>query len=589
MVRWFRRLPLAYKMMLSAGAMILVSNFFGLFFAARMAADSLRKKNLEQLQGQLAIILSTVTSSMDDTTNLMLDLVATSSIKSFANADARFQNSYLSTVNNANDGLRRLYRSDTVIDYAAIIRLDENDSEYLYVGENIPNLEIFSVYRENYKKAQLFNEQGIFANLLAGWYESPMLNLYCPIYERYHTLQEPVAFLMVGINTRKMQYFIADNGDGSNIRILNSQGYILVSKDLQEIGKTAEGFESFQGNSGELDEAEDIIAYRKDSGQQWIADASISKDMLFGDIYRFIRVMCLNILFFTVVMLVICFLLCNRLYQPIAQLRAAMAEISKGNYKVKVQVYEDTDFKQLAEGFSQMAASIENALNLVRKKEQEKTEILLNALQSQIRPHFLYNTLECIHWQALLEDAPGTSKMVLTLSRYYSLCLSKGQDIISLGQELEHIKSYVTLQNMRFDDIVTVSYHVPDDLCQLEIPKITLQPLVENALYHGIKVQPGRTGTVDIAAGVSEGRLLLTVSDDGIGMEEEAILHLNQTIGELVNDGSYGIKNVHKRLALRYGAGYGLRYEGNKAGGICVHVSLPARVLQNSKGEIKHV
>lgn len=569
--------------------MILVSNFFGLFFAARMATDSLRKKNLEQLQSQLAIILSSFTSSMDDTTNLMLDLVATSSVKSYANKDIRFQNNYLSTVNSVNDSLRRLYRSNAAIDYVAVVRLRENDREYLYIGENIPSMEIFSVYRENYQKAQLFNEQGVCANILAGWYDSPMLNLYCPIYEKYLTLQKPAAFLLVGINTKKMQNYIADNEDGSNFQILNSQGYIMVSKNLQDIGKTAEGFEHFLGDSGELDKAGDIIAYRRDSSRQWIADASISKDMLFGDIYRFSRVMCINILFFTVVMLVICSLLCNRLYQPIAQLRTAMNEISKGNYKVKVHVYEDADFKQLAEGFSQMAVSIENALNLVRKKEQEKTEILLNALQSQIRPHFLYNTLECIHWQALLEDAPGTSKMVLTLSRYYSLCLSKGQDIISLGQELLHIKSYVTLQNMRFDDIVTVCYHVPDELFQLEIPKITLQPLVENALYHGIKAEAGRRGTIDIAAHVSDGTLLLTVSDDGIGMEQEAILHLNQTIGELVNDGSYGVKNVHKRLALRYGTGYGLRYEGNKAGGICVYVSLPARILQNSKGEIKHV
>lgn len=583
MTGWLRRLPLAYKMMLSAGALILISNFFGLFVAVRMTANSMRKKNLGQLQEQLAIILSTVTSSIDDTTNLMLDLTAASSIKTFANDDAEFHNHYLETVNGANDRLRQLLRSNAAIDYVAVIRI--HDDQHLYVGENILNKELFSVYQENYKTAQNFVKQGILSNLLAGWHEIPMLNLYCTIYDKYSPVQKPVAFLMVGMNTKKMQYFIADNEAGSNIRLLNSEGDIIVSKNLQEIGKKAENYERFQGDSGELDEAENMIAYRKNSGQQWVADASIPKDMLFADVYRLIQAMFASILCFMIGTLVICSLLCRRIYRPIAELREAMGEISKGNYRVKVRTFEDPDLKQLSEGFSQMAGSIENALDLVRSKEQEKMEILLNALQSQIRPHFLYNTLECIHWQALLEKAPGTSKMVLTLSKYYSLCLSKGKDIISLGQELEHIKSYMALQNMRFDNIAAVNYHVSDSLYGLEIPKITLQPLVENALYHGIKAEAGRTGTVDITGDVSDGKLILTVSDDGVGMEEEAIAYLNRTINELVNDGSYGIKNVHKRLALRYGNGYGLHYEGNEDGGICVYVTLPARILQNSKGE----
>lgn len=166
--------------------------------------------------------------------------------------------------------------------------------------------------------------------------------------------------------------------------------------------------------------------------------------------------------------------------------------------------------------------------------------------------------------------------MVLALSRYYRLCLSKGQDIVPLSQELEHTQSYVKIQNMRFDNILEVEYRIPEELMDMPLPKITLQPLVENAIYHGIKPVDDRKGHVVISGTRLADQVLLVVEDDGIGMTPEELDHLNTTIGILVNDGSYGVKNVHQRLSVRYGAGYGLHYASNDAGGVTVTVRLPA-------------
>ena len=203
------------------------------------------------------------------------------------------------------------------------------------------------------------------------------------------------------------------------------------------------------------------------------------------------------------------------------------------------------------------------------------TEIRLNALQSQINPHFLYNTLECIHWQALLEGNVEVSRIVMALSKYYRLCLSKGQDLVPLSQELEHTDSYVTIQNMRFDNIVQMEIRIDDGLLDRMLPKITLQPLVENAIYHGIKTEEDRKGHILITGQKVGEEVLLTVEDDGVGMTEEEIDRLNQTIDVLINDGSYGVKNVHQRLAIRYGKEYGLYYRKNPHGGITVEIRLP--------------
>jgi two-component system sensor histidine kinase YesM len=231
-----------------------------------------------------------------------------------------------------------------------------------------------------------------------------------------------------------------------------------------------------------------------------------------------------------------------------------------------MKLYNEQDFNFLSEGFNEMTSSIKSFIDVIHRQEQENIEIHLKALQSLIKPHFLYNALECIHWQALMEGAPEASKMIIALSRYYRLCLSNGEDVVSLTQELENTESYVVIQNMRFDNIVSVEWNIPEELRCLEIPKITLQPLVENAIYHGIKPVDDRKGHILISAQRGNGTLIITVKDDGIGMSQESVERLNSTIGQFINDGSYGVKNVHKRLELRYGTGYGLYYEKNEMG-----------------------
>lgn len=578
-LQWLRSLRLSHKIMASMGLLIFCSNLLIMLLVSRAATSSLIQKNYEQLQGQLTIALSTVTNSIDDVAELMVSITTTSDLANYVAEGSAGQAYSLETVNGTNEALRLLKRASNMVDYVAVIRMDSE--EFLYVGTELKSDSLYQSLLDNYRERKMLFHSGISQNLLFDAFDVPELNLFCPIYAKYDLSgAEPEAVLVVGLNTESMMDYLSAGDEQLSVRILNGEGQVLVSNDLTEIGTVAECFADYQGSSGQLSRGDDLIAYQQLSDANnvvWVADGAISKTVLFSSMYRTERIICVVILLCTAMAIAAGIWLCRWFYGPIGALVQAMTRVSDGDLDTQMPLYEGQDLRQVSEIFNSMTISLKKLIASVQRREQENTEIRLNALQSQIKPHFLYNTLECIHWQALLEGAPESSKMVMALSRYYRLCLSKGADVVPLSQEIEHTMSYVTIQNMRFDNILTVEDQIPPELLDLPIPKITLQPLVENAIYHGIKPVENRKGRVILSGQTTEDGVLLTVADDGIGMTQAAMDHLNETIDVLCNDGSYGIKNVHQRLEIRYGKGYGLHYSGNVYGGVTVTIRIPGK------------
>lgn len=583
LIERFQALRLSHKTMVAIGLLIFCSNLLVLLLVSRMATSSLRQKTYEQLQGQLTIALSTVSSAMDDITDLMINLSTTADVVGYVRADAEHDGYSLQTLNGTNAMLRFLVRANNMVDYAALLRLDS--TEYLYSGTVIASYHIHRVLLDNYAGATTLPYSSVSGNLLLDYYDSPEMNLYYPIYERYSIpMKEPRALLVVGINTDKMLRYIASEEENLNLRILSAEGKVLASNNASEIGVEADRFEDYSENSGQISRGDNLLAYQRGANAVWVADGTISQQVLFSDVQRMALLIAFIIICFTLLAIAISSAFCNRFYTPMAEIVAAMERVRKGDLDTRMQPYPEKDFRQLSEGLNSMLDAINQYIQEIHRQEQENTEIRLNALQSQIKPHFLYNTLESIHWQALMAGDTQVAEMVLALSRYYRLCLSKGQDIVPLSQELEHTRNYVKIQNIRFDDILQIEYRIPEELLNMRLPKITLQPLVENAIYHGIKPVEDRKGHVVIGGAITESGVQLTVADDGIGMTQEEISRLNDTIDVLINDGSYGVKNVHQRLAVRYGAGYGLHYDQNEMGGITVTIRLPNLNAQ-PKGE----
>ncbi|OXM83405.1 cache domain-containing sensor histidine kinase [Paenibacillus rigui] len=213
-------------------------------------------------------------------------------------------------------------------------------------------------------------------------------------------------------------------------------------------------------------------------------------------------------------------------------------------------------------------------------KVQER-EAQLRALQAQINPHFLYNTLDTINWIAVGHGATDISQMIDALAKYFRLSLNKGRDTVSVEDELNLAKVYLEIQQNRFPHRFDLTIEADPEVMGLMIPKLTLQPIVENALLHGIRKSPKQNGSIRIEATRTEEELLLSVSDNGIGMtEEQAAKLLTEPRPQSRTDGSgssYGLYNVHERIRLFAGDGYGLTIDSVAGEGTTVRILLKAR------------
>jgi two-component system sensor histidine kinase YesM len=228
-----------------------------------------------------------------------------------------------------------------------------------------------------------------------------------------------------------------------------------------------------------------------------------------------------------------------------------------------------------------MIEQISTLIERNRRKQIRLREAELEVLQTQINPHFLYNTLDTIVWLAEAGRQNEVVQMVEDLSDFFRSTLNNGKDVTLVEQEFVHAESYLKIQKIRYQDILCYDMKLPPSLKNYRIPKITLQPLVENALYHGIKNKRGK-GTIRVGGREEENRVVLFVKDDGIGMKKERLEQIRESLlpdAEPRSD-SYGLCNVNERLRLRFGAEYHLEIESEYGEGTTVWIYLPKELRE---------
>ena len=264
--------------------------------------------------------------------------------------------------------------------------------------------------------------------------------------------------------------------------------------------------------------------------------------------------------------------------RPIKQLARLMGDAETGNLDVRFEGWRaPVEIAALGQSFNSMIAKIRELLDLVVKQQREKRHAEIRTLQAQIKPHFLYNTLDTIRWMAEEKDAPEIGEMVGALTRLFRISLSRGREIIPLSEEAVHVQSYLYIQKVRYEDKLEYAIDIPESLHNMMVIKLILQPLVENAIYHGIKQKRG-TGHIWVEARRQGDALRFTVKDDGAGMSQEACDRLNRELSDenALPESGYGIFNVNNRIRLSYGNSYGLHYAINELGGITVTMLCPA-------------
>ncbi|MCD9026424.1 sensor histidine kinase [Cohnella silvisoli] len=282
------------------------------------------------------------------------------------------------------------------------------------------------------------------------------------------------------------------------------------------------------------------------------------------------RATLLIIAFCVVVLIVLIWLITKTLLRRINELNKKMKLVENGNLQIEVTSHVGDEIGELTNRFGRMIRHVneliqENYQNKIVQKDAE-----LKALQAQINPHFLYNTLSIINWSALEIEAENISHLVTTLSNYYRTALNKGNNVIAIRDEMENTKAYLTIQLAMHDHKFDVALELDEEIYEYKTINLMLQPIVENALQHGIDCKEDGRGWVSISVAFAGDDIEFVVSDNGPGMDPSLI-------DEILVAGSrgYGIKNVNDRIQLLFGEAYGLRIESVPGSGTTVVIRIP--------------
>lgn len=399
------------------------------------------------------------------------------------------------------------------------------------------------------------------------------------------------------INTGKtIGYLFINISEQSFEDIFNSQisDYYLYNEDNQMISAynyTASRAMTYEEVNEFLNKEERssinqrlLVSKTKIPRVNWTLMSQTHLDNLTTDFNNLLFILTLMLGVIIVFAIVVSSFLNRLITGPIVDLKGGLEEISEGNFDYKFDIKSHDEIGLFADSFNHMSSRIKELLTQVELEEEQKRTFELALIQQQIKPHFLYNTLDIILKLSQMGQERKAQMVTKRLGDYYKNSLSSGSDVVSVDKEIKITRDYLALQKIRYSDILDFEITLTSDLSDKTIPKLTIQPIVENAIYHGLKYKE-TIGQIKIYDEESQDSYYLIIEDNGIGMPEErkeAIRqYLSANVFEHSNEitESFGLRNVNHRLKLFYGHAYGLIIESQQGMGTVVKIKLPKEVL----------
>lgn len=394
---------------------------------------------------------------------------------------------------------------------------------------------------------------------------------------------EAIGYLFSNTDERKLYYdYIAGWNDKAIQKavILNSQKTILTGTGMEQMGETwneAKEYEKWlEKEEVEASNQENIYIYSSsiftDAGLFTVVDKSIVLSDLLWVKRFFFGILAV----FLVVTVILASWLSHIIYRPLKRLTFTMEEVSDGNLQTRADVVSRDEIGELAIKFNGMLDEIENLIVRLIEEENKKKDMELEALQYQITPHFMYNTLNSIKFAALIKGEKEIGQVIGDFVELLQAAISKKGAFLTVAEEVHILENYIRLQEFRYGGGFDVSYDISEEAQSCMVPRLILQPLVENALLHGIDMKE-RKGKLAISASTKGEQLCLKVEDNGRGMSEEQIEKLLTSKARKEKGfTAIGIPNICERLKLYYGERAKLRYESGKAGTTAI-IFMPAR------------
>jgi two-component system sensor histidine kinase YesM len=372
------------------------------------------------------------------------------------------------------------------------------------------------------------------------------------------------------------------NASGSITYLIDKEGSVITASasngmtakpDAELFGKVMSGSAKGSFKAGEGNQSKQVV-YRKLEINGWILITTIPEDLLYTSSkkVRNFSIMTITAVLFIVILLI--YLILKNSTKRIDRLIRVMSYIENDGLTTVVPNKVNDELGELEKRFNEMRSRINNLIAEIYRAENTKKEAQFKALQAQINPHFLYNTLDTINWMAINQDAYDVSSIITALSKFFRLTLNAGNEIITVREEIEIVKQYLYIQKIRYDDELEVQYYIDENVLDYNTVKLSLQPLIENALKHGIQ-HSDRPGKIELRARLRDDSFIeMRVLDNGSGLKKET-----QALADVSLDKSgYGLKNVLERLVLHFGTECVIEIKDGIEIGVEVVIIWPAKI-----------
>ena len=408
----------------------------------------------------------------------------------------------------------------------------------------------------------------------------------CPLSLYYHSTAYK-AYLAVYFSDDKLNNILSDNLslEGSVSYIVNERDAIVATSDQSLSGIYRLDYDtikdSFMSSNNFIErnilDTKVYAGFYSISNTDWFMVTILPAPPLIHESNHLMLQIALLYAGFLVLALIFASILAHSITGRLSSVIRQMQTVRHGPPTPMESPEAHDEIGDLIDTYNYMTRKMDELMKKQAKSAEDLRIAEFNSLQAQINPHFLHNTMDMINWMALQGQTEEISHAVQSLSRFYKLTLSRKKGISTIARELEHVTIYVQLQNMRYHDSIELITDIPDELSEYQIPKLTLQPVVENSILHGILEKESKSGTIVITGWMENKDIVLLISDDGVGISPEILSTILSGSGNSQSGGTnIAVYNTHRRLQILYGKDYGLTYSSNPGKGTEVEIRFPA-------------
>lgn len=584
--QWYYNISIKKKLTLFYGGIIIISLFVLTLLANKVSSDIVVSKTIDSSVKNLALIEQGLDSLFGYMEDVSKTVIINQEVQTLLTNDEDTEELELyREKQNATSHFDDLIEPRTVI--SSILVFGNNGQRIGSTSISVVKLERNEDLRQRFEKA-VSNDKMQYLDTHEVTYElgKEKVNCISLIRQVFSSKDSSkLGFFEINVNEEKVSglFSALQYRNTGNYFIINNDGKVISALDKSLIYMDVSKSSYFNwvhtgnrmGKLFDIQGKKSLVTFSRYAVTNWIIIGIVPYDELVKDNKKVTELIFIIGFILVVIALWSSVAISKTITSPIIKLTQIMSEVGKGNLKIRAEVMGNDEVSYLSKSFNTMIDEISGLIDKVYMEQKKKREYELIALQAQINPHFLYNTLNSISSLAMLKRTDETLLAIKSLANFYSIVLSKGQNIIPIEEEIENVKSYLTIQKIRYSEKFDYDIDIDSKILECKIIKLSIQPLVENSIKHGIRKLESK-GHIEILGRITDEMVVISVIDNGVGFDENKIFKLLEINGsEQSGSNSFGIRSVDERIKLYFGDKYGLFIDYSRECGAAVEIHLP--------------